>query len=572
MSTFVESIDATSRRGASLPSDERLRLLGPNIVARYPGPLVVADISGDVTPLNEQGIELADALNGTLNPQFISLLAHASQAGAAQSEAMRLDEDGGAISIFVIPIGDRRESDPSESFFVLGRDATMDRNLREALIESRRRYKDLVECSSDFVWETAPDGTFDFVTTRGALGFPPERLVGLSARSLVDRRRPAPNPFPFEATYPVEDAEVWFRDADDESACMLVSCVPLYSACGDWRGARGVCKDVTVERQRDEELSRARAREQLLASIVKTIRDEVEPDKVLQAAARALLEALNAAACWIYRAGANGELYLASNYGGAPVQPGIKHLDLVDQDIVPIPCEPNVADVSLEAVPTYYHDRRNGVLCVARASRRASDEAGHDLLAGVADQLGIALQQIDAQDTLLALSRTDGLTGLLNRRAFVDEVELRMVRAGQTAWPGSLFYVDLDNFKLVNDVRGHQKGDEALRYLASRLTAEIAPEDFVGRIGGDEFAIWADETDASDAATKARSLVGIGQDLARFSEGLERHLSTSIGVAVYTPGSGESLKGLFARADAAMYEAKRGGKGRYNVSLAVETS
>jgi len=572
MSTFVDSLSAISRRGLSLPDDDRLRLLGPNIVARYPGPLVLADSNGDVTPLNDQGISLAEALNGTLNPQFISLLAQASQSGAAQSEAMRLNEDGGAISIFVIPIGDGGESEPDETFFVLGRDATMDRNLREALIESRRRYKDLVECSSDFVWETAPDGTFDFVTTRGALGFPPERLVGLSARSLVDRRRPPPDPFPFEATYPVEDAEVWFRDAADEPACMLVSCVPLYSANGEWRGARGVCKDVTVERQRDEELSNARAREQLLASIVKTIRDEVEPDKVLQAAASVLVEALNAAACWIYRAGADGNLYLACQFGNSPVQPALKHLYLVDQSIVPIPYEPNAADISLEAVPTYYHDRRNGVLCVARPSRRISDEAGHDLLAGVADQLGIALQQADAQDTLLALSRTDGLTGLLNRRAFVDEVEQRMVRAGQTNLPGSLFYVDLDNFKLVNDVRGHQKGDEALSYLAARLTGAKGETDFVGRIGGDEFALWVDDTDETSAVEKARSLVEIGKDLARFSEGLERPLSTSIGVAVYSPESGESLKDLFARADAAMYEAKRGGKGCHYISPAVESN
>jgi len=99
MSTFVDSLSAISRRGLSLPDDDRLRLLGPNIVARYPGPLVLADSNGDVTPLNDQGISLAEALNGTLNPQFISLLAQASQSGAAQSEAMRLNEDGSAISI-----------------------------------------------------------------------------------------------------------------------------------------------------------------------------------------------------------------------------------------------------------------------------------------------------------------------------------------------------------------------------------------------------------------------------------------------------------------------------------------
>ncbi len=547
--------------------DAQVARLGPSLVAHYPGPLALAGPDGSLRPLNQSGRALVAALEGVVRPLFETLLSQATKSGIAQSEAIRLSEErlGAALSIFVVPIDAAPGAMPQEgtSFFVLGRDATLDRNLREALIESRRRYKDLVECSSDFVWETAPDGSFDFVTARGALGYPPEHLVGSFARDLLDRRRTRPDPFPFEAREPTEDAEVWFRSADGDAVCMLVSSVPLYDADGQWEGARGVCKDVTQVRMRDEALARARAREALLARIVRTIRDEVEPDRLLDAAANAVSEAMGSNACWIYRSDAAGTLTLASECANEPA-PAAERLTPIERTFEEIQADD--AGGRLFAIPAFYRDRRNGIICIARADRRGLSDDERDLLIGVADQLGIALQQIEAQETLLALSRTDELTGLLNRRAFVVEAEAGIARARRTKTPCALLYVDLDNFKAVNDQRGHSAGDAALKALAALLLANVRSRDYVGRLGGDEFAVWLDQADTQAAGRKAHTLTQEGRALARFSEGLAKPLSTSIGVAVFDPASDETLDDLFARADAAMYAAKQAGKGQTAVA------
>jgi len=538
--------------------------IGTSLTSAYPGPLITVDRAGTIAALNEAGELVADALRDEAAGQLRALIERVAESGLAETDFVRLGEGRRTVAyeLMVLP------STPGDGAFTLmARDVTMERNLRDALIESRKRYKDLVECSSDFVWETDADGRFAFVTIRGALGFPPDHLVGREARTFLDRRRPMPEPFPFEARAPHEEEEVWFRSAAGEPICLLVSCTPLVNEEGTWLGARGICRDVTEARRRDTALARARARESLLASIVKAIRDEVEPDRLLETAAAALTEGLrDATACWVMRAPEAGQLYCASSFGGIPVsvvEQRIAEAVSDQQDEAPV-AEFECVDgdngiLTVMAAATNYHDRMNGALSVARFDRRAWSEEERKLLAGVADQLGIALQQIETQEELLKLSQTDGLTGLLNRRAFVEEVRGRL----DAKLAGALFYVDLDNFKPVNDVFGHKKGDEVLRALADILRETRAPGDVVGRLGGDEFAMWCGVVDGGEARERAGALSRAARVLAHYSIGLDGKLDVSIGVALSGAASIEPVDALFARADAAMYQAKRKGKGTY---------
>ena len=159
------------------------------------------------------------------------------------------------------------------------------------------------------------------------------------------------------------------------------------------------------------------------------------------------------------------------------------------------------------------------------------------------------------------------MTALLNRRAFFDE-ELprrlkRLDRSGQTA---SLFYVDMDNFKRVNDVHGHQRGDEAILFLRDLLMRHSRPGDVVARLGGDEFAMWLDGITTEVATKRVETLIAASKDLRRFSGDEDHPLGLSIGVAMYNPGQGEGLEELLARADAAMYAVKHAGKGGFRVA------
>ena len=160
----------------------------------------------------------------------------------------------------------------------------------------------------------------------------------------------------------------------------------------------------------------------------------------------------------------------------------------------------------------------------------------------------------------------------MNRRAFVEEVERRLNHLRRMGRGGALMYVDMDNFKLVNDVRGHQAGDEALKALSEILSQGSRAGDLVARLGGDEFAIWLEEADEPAARAKARSLLNACESLKRFSGATERPLGISIGIALSAPGDDGALAQLIGAADAAMYEAKRGGKGSYAIRGATEPS
>ena len=166
----------------------------------------------------------------------------------------------------------------------------------------------------------------------------------------------------------------------------------------------------------------------------------------------------------------------------------------------------------------------------------------------------------EARERLERLSRTDDLTGLMNRRAFIAALQRRLRHLQRHNRSGALLFVDLDNFKAVNDDRGHAAGDDLLRRIGAHLVAAIRAGDLAGRLGGDEFALWLEETDAEGAVAKAENLRRLSVSLDReFGVG-GRPFGFSIGVVLSNPADDEAAA-LIARADAAMYAAKRAGKG-----------
>ena len=146
---------------------------------------------------------------------------------------------------------------------------------------------------------------------------------------------------------------------------------------------------------------------------------------------------------------------------------------------------------------------------------------------------------------------------------------MRQERNPQGGGVSTLMYVDLDNFKPVNDTLGHQAGDEVLQKVRDLLIQVVRPTDMVARLGGDEFALWLNTADLPIGIQRAERLLTAAAELAPFSASPDKPLSFSIGLALWTPGQ-EKLDQLLARADAAMYDAKRGGKGRYAIAPAAE--
>jgi diguanylate cyclase len=180
--------------------------------------------------------------------------------------------------------------------------------------------------------------------------------------------------------------------------------------------------------------------------------------------------------------------------------------------------------------------------------------------------LAFARRQLHAYEARFAQAledaRTDPLTGLWNRKAFDENLELHAAVARRYAVPLTLLLLDVDHFKKLNDTQGHAAGDRLLRELANVIRAAVREADFVARLGGDELAILLPQTDAAGASVLASRL------REKFRKEHERPetpqlaggTTFSIGIAGLAPN--EPAASLVERADRALYHAKESGRDR----------
>ena len=173
----------------------------------------------------------------------------------------------------------------------------------------------------------------------------------------------------------------------------------------------------------------------------------------------------------------------------------------------------------------------------------------------------ITLQK-QAEDTIWKLAHTDSLTGLPNRSLFYDRLGQSIAQARRQNKKLALLFLDLDDFKLVNDKFGHDTGDALLRKVANRLRQNIRSENTVARTGGDEFIfVLSDIVNAESAAIVAKKII---ESLSStfVIQGNTCKIGCSIGIAIYPDDSNEMEK-LVTHADSAMYQAKESGKNSY---------
>lgn len=158
----------------------------------------------------------------------------------------------------------------------------------------------------------------------------------------------------------------------------------------------------------------------------------------------------------------------------------------------------------------------------------------------------------------------DPLTGLPNRTLFNDRLQVAIARAHRNKEKLSVLFVDLDNFKAINDSLGHVEGDELLKAVATRLKSLVREGDTVARLGGDEFTLLLPGMVRVDDATKVAQKILQGLRPPFLVNGHELNISGSIGITIY-PQDGESAEILLTNADIAMYRAKEKGKDNYQV-------
>jgi diguanylate cyclase (GGDEF)-like protein len=185
--------------------------------------------------------------------------------------------------------------------------------------------------------------------------------------------------------------------------------------------------------------------------------------------------------------------------------------------------------------------------------------------------VGLSIANIKLREALRTQSVRDALTGLYNRRYLEEILDREVRRASRATQALGILMIDLDHFKSFNDTYGHDAGDAVLREIGMSLTKGIRAEDFVCRFGGEEFVVILPTADLAASRMRAERLRSKVKELTILYQGKSMGMITiSVGVAVL-PDHGRSPKELMAAADAALYEAKRGGRDQVVLAVAKTT-
>lgn len=202
-----------------------------------------------------------------------------------------------------------------------------------------------------------------------------------------------------------------------------------------------------------------------------------------------------------------------------------------------------------------------GYLCVKR--KHDHDQEGwREIVTAFAASAALAVANARMYSKLEELAAVDQLTGVLNRRSFMDEAQKTSALAEHIDQPSAAIMLDLDRFKRINDTYGHAAGDAVLKATAIRIVAELRTGDIVGRYGGEEFVFLLADTDEAGAGIVAERIrERIAATFVPWKD-TSIPVTASLGIAASRKGNKENLASLIDRADAAMYAAKRAGRNR----------
>lgn len=224
---------------------------------------------------------------------------------------------------------------------------------------------------------------------------------------------------------------------------------------------------------------------------------------------------------------------------------------------------------ALSVTPLIAEGERLGVLVCFFAARPDFDAHFFDLQQALGRQASQTLLRLRLQRRLARLALHDQLTGVANRQLLQLTLDDAIAYSATASEPLSVLFLDVDDFKSINDAFGHAAGDMVLVELAARLQGGVRGGDVVGRIGGDEFVAICPGADADAAEAIAQRILEVCRLPVPVPDGIIS-ASVSVGISLYEPGVDPhpNAQQLLVRADAAMYDAKRAGKDRATLGAA----
>lgn len=448
-----------------------------------------------------------------------------------------------------------------------------DEHLSAALLESRQRWRDMALMAGDIVFETDANGRLVFLAPDPVIGWPVAALIGQAAEILLAGSEFSRNFNPFRPTAAVRRRRVWLKRPDGGSVPIAFASAPLLDGAGRTIGVRGIGQDVSAQDGYDAATATALRRGEVLDHILWRMRQEVLAPRMMNAALDSVVTAMGLEGIGVIDLMGDAGLPSVLHQAGSGLDAVMAQSLALLQDAQSEPLR-GIADEGRELLVCPCQTRfgeQAGLLTWRKPGGRAFDGDDVTLISSSTGIIRVILEHESIQREMVHQARTDPLTSLLNRRAFFDDMTRRLDRLERDESPGTLMFIDLDNFKALNDCRGHDAGDEALCLTATLLRAAVRSHDLVARLGGDEFALWLDNTDEFAAAERAERLrIDAPRTLAHLTDDGTPALTMSIGIATRWPGRAEDVEQLTQRADRVMYEVKRSGRGHWRVSRAEE--
>ncbi len=421
------------------------------------------------------------------------------------------------------------------------------RKVEQALRESRERYRDIFDNTSDLIQCLAPDGSFLYTNRawRETLGYTEEEVKALHLTDVLHPDSMLCCQDRFERLKKGEElSEIQFKFVAKNGETIYLS-----GACGsilrDGKAVstRGIFKNITDKVQAEEALRASEARYQALYENAPDINASVAMDETILS---------------INRNGARMLGYEVEELVGR------SFLDLVhsaDQARVRRYLRQQFTDFAADHGIEFRKLRRDGSVIWVHQCVSLEPETSEPRLLVVCRDV---TERRKLEEKLAYQAAHDPLTNLINRREFESRLRRLLARPASPHDEHVLCYLDLDQFKVINDTCGHIAGDELLRQVAALLSRQIRSRDTLARLGGDEFAVLMEHCPLEQAEKLAERMRQAIEEFRFQWQSRRFNIGVSIGVVQVT-GGGLSMDAVLSQADSACYAAKDQGRNRVYV-------
>ncbi|WP_285906752.1 sensor domain-containing diguanylate cyclase [Pseudodesulfovibrio pelocollis] len=437
-----------------------------------------------------------------------------------------------------------------EQVAVFARDVTEQRLAQAALQRSEQRFRDVSAAVGEYIWETDEHDTFTFVTDDvfTVLGRTAEELLGRTPATFL-----APDQADDFARWradlyarrePFSKVELQCVTRDGRTVWLQSNGVPFFDEDGRFQGYRGADMGISDRKQAEEAIKTSERKLRALA--------ESAYDAIVMINGQGRVSFWNPAAERLFG-------FAEDEAMGRPITDLVTPPELRDKTLDALrQLAAGNGPPSLGTLQEVEAVRKDGSrLPVERSvsSFRLGDE--WYAVATIRD----ITERKATEARLRELATTDSLTGLSNRRRFMELAEREFARGKRYQGALTMLMMDIDHFKRVNDTHGHDVGDEVLRELARISRAALREPDVLGRLGGEEFGVLLPETDARAAMEVAERLRRAIENTPIATAAGEMRITVSIGAAT-SECDAESVATLLKRADVALYTAKEAGRNR----------